>query len=496
MVSKVQINNFLEKIDPPRWVLILLAIVFLLRVPSFFEPYSYGDEMIYLTLGEGIRQGAPLYSGLHDNKPPLLYLMAAVSGNLVNFKNILAFWNLATILLFWKLSKVLFPENTKLRKVATIIFAIFSTLPMLEGNIVNAELFMVGPILVAFLVLLSKKLSPKNLVISGLLFSVAALFKIPAAFELPVIIIYWLIAGGLKKENILKVLKNSVYLTLGFIAPILLTFVWYYLHGAFKEYFIAAFAQNIGYLSSFRPGDTVKPFWIRNAPLLSRFAIILVGIGLLYLKRARLSKNFVFLTTWLLFTLFAVTLSERPYPHYLIQSLAPISFLLAILFTQKNMEQALAIIPLALAFLVPTYYRFYYYHTSSYYLRFLEFATGRISREQYFGRFDSNVNRNYKISEFIASSLPKEEKIFVWGDSPPIYALSKHLPPIKYVAEYHINDFSNENDVAEKLAQSRPKFIVVLSTPPPSIMLLLKESYILVNTIDGAEVWSRLSNGL
>ena len=56
-----------------------------------FEPYYYGDEMIYLALGQGLRQGIPLYLGLHDNKPPLLYLTAAISGNLFLFKVILAF---------------------------------------------------------------------------------------------------------------------------------------------------------------------------------------------------------------------------------------------------------------------------------------------------------------------------------------------------------------------------------------------------------------------
>jgi len=61
--------------------------------------------MIYLALGEGVRQGIPLYLSLHDNKPPLLYLAAAISGNLFIFKVILAFWNIATVYIFWKLIK-------------------------------------------------------------------------------------------------------------------------------------------------------------------------------------------------------------------------------------------------------------------------------------------------------------------------------------------------------------------------------------------------------
>jgi len=101
-------TKILAKLHTPVWLFILLVVVFILRIPSFFEPYSYGDEMIYLTLGEAIRQGVPLYLGVHDNKPPLLYILAAISGRLFWFKAILAIWHLITVFIFWKLSEVLF----------------------------------------------------------------------------------------------------------------------------------------------------------------------------------------------------------------------------------------------------------------------------------------------------------------------------------------------------------------------------------------------------
>src|SRR3989339_1860830 len=96
-------KKLISIIDTPLWLEILFAVLLILRIPSFFEPYYYGDEMIYLTLGEGIRQGTPLYSGLHDNKPPLLYLAAAISGSLVWFKVFLAVASLISIVLFAKI---------------------------------------------------------------------------------------------------------------------------------------------------------------------------------------------------------------------------------------------------------------------------------------------------------------------------------------------------------------------------------------------------------
>ena len=147
----------------PTWLIVILIVVLVFRIPSLFEPYSYGDEMIYLTLGQGVRQQVPLYIGLHDNKPPLLYLTAAIAGNLFWFRAILAFWSLATIAAFWKLADRLYPKNLTLQKVAVVVFAIFTTIPLLEGNVANAEMFMLLPTTLAFYLLLSLRMPTLNL---------------------------------------------------------------------------------------------------------------------------------------------------------------------------------------------------------------------------------------------------------------------------------------------------------------------------------------------
>ena len=41
----------------PWAMLFVFLVVVVLRIPSLFEPYSYGDEGIYLVLGQGLRKG-------------------------------------------------------------------------------------------------------------------------------------------------------------------------------------------------------------------------------------------------------------------------------------------------------------------------------------------------------------------------------------------------------------------------------------------------------
>ena len=487
-----KIGDILHLPDLPGWVLAILVLVLILRIPSFFEPYYYGDEMIYLTLGQGIRHGLLLYRDIFDNKPPLLYLMAAVAGSLFCFKAILAFWNIVTITFFYKLAAKLFTKNTKVQMVSTFLFAVLTTIPLFEGNIVNAELFMIGFSIIAIYILISKGLNFKNLYIAGILFGLGTLFKVPAAFDAPIIVIYWLITNNFKDWG--KVLKNSVILFLGFTTPILISLIFFFLKGALHDYISAAFLQNIGYLSSYRPGDVQKSFLIRNAPLLIRALIVFIGSLILYLSRKKLSKNFILFCVWTLIGLFAVTLSERPYPHYFIQVVAPISFLLGMVFAEKSIEQALTVLPLALSFFVPVYYKFYYYNTANYYSRFVDFAVGKTSKSEYLGLFGSSVNRNYKISDFLVMSSLPDDKVFMWDpDSTSVYSLSRRIPPIKYVADYHVTDYSSMAEVAKELDINSPKFIILTSgNPYPGLNLLIKEKYLLVSQIENANIYSRV----
>ena len=47
-----RIKNLDKLLDQELPLLLLLLLVVLLRIPNFFEPYWYGDEAIYLAVGQ------------------------------------------------------------------------------------------------------------------------------------------------------------------------------------------------------------------------------------------------------------------------------------------------------------------------------------------------------------------------------------------------------------------------------------------------------------
>ena len=81
---KKEVVDFFNK---NRGIIGLSLLYLLLKLPSLFEPYWYGDEGVTITVGMAIKRGLLLYRDVYDNKPPLLYLLASlVDGNLYFLK--------------------------------------------------------------------------------------------------------------------------------------------------------------------------------------------------------------------------------------------------------------------------------------------------------------------------------------------------------------------------------------------------------------------------
>ena len=164
-------------------------------------------------------------------------------------------------------------------------------------------------------------------------------------------------------------------------------------------------------------------------------------------------------------------------------------------FAEQSVEQSLTVIPLALTLFVPVYYKFYHYESLSYYQRFINFGFGKIDKNEYIYSFAPTVKRNYELARFLSSSSTRRDRVFMWDpDSSVVYALSRRLPPVKFVADYHINDFTNKSSVAEEIIKNPPKFIITTSGHHfPELNHLIKERYLLISQIENANIYSRIN---
>lgn len=478
---------------------ILILVVIILRVPSLFEPYWYGDEGIYLAVGEGIRQGLLLYRDIFDHKPPLIYLLAAASGSLFWFKFMLLVWHLTAVVFFWKLAEKLAGQGLAPAKnrgvftvLATAIFVVLTTLPTLEGNIANAELFMAAPTLIA-LYLFFRLEKPKILTLLsvGVLLSFAFLFKVPAVFDTLALLFFWSVGSLWNFKKIGQLVKDVCILGVGFFIPVAISIAYFWSQEALTQYLQAGLSQNISYIANWSipnlgGSGTIKGGLTFRAEILAFVALALVVFKKLF------DKPVLFAIIWLCFTTFAMLLSGRPYPHYIIQAVPALSLVVSTLALGFPKQRFLTVPFLVIFTASLVFYKFYYYPTLTYYQNFLSFVAKHESKEEYFKRFDAGTPTTYKLAKTIVSRSTPQDRLFIWGTKPELYALSRHLPPGRYVTSFHIVDFKGETETMTALRNNPPAFVVALREEPrnlPGFNEFLQNNYLFMEIIDNAEIW-------
>jgi hypothetical protein len=467
----------------------VLFVFFVLRLPSLNEPYWYGDEGIYQVIGRAIDSGRILYKDIWDNKPPLLYLIYAFFyGNLFLVKLASLITGLFTVLAFYILSTKLFKKE-KIVNITTIIFSVLFGLPILEGNIANAENFMILPVILAATLVLSyfEKKQDLKLVFAGFLLSIALITKIVAIFDFTAFSFFLFILNFNSFSKFKKSVKISDFLPflkflLAFLSLFLVCLIYFFSKDAFIDFFSAVFSQNIGYV-----GTQNSLLFPMGALILKSF-ILIFALVFIFVNRRKISSSTLFIYVWFAFSLYNAFFSQRPYTHYLLVVLPVFSLLTGFLFLKT--KKKLAGVFVILVVLAAVLHFKVYPKILGYYQNYIEFTYGNLSAENYENFFDPSTPLNYEIAQFIDLNTKPSETVFLWSDDPQIYALSNKLPVGKYIVAYHITFYKNaENLTRERIEKVNPKYIIQ-NTSTPLIDDILT-NYTLRYQMKGVKIYER-----
>lgn len=464
-------------------LLALTFAFFLLRLPSLVEPYWYGDEGVYQTIGIALRQGRELYSGIWDNKPPLLYVLYALfNGDQFSLRFVSLLFGIGSLIAFFFLAKNLLVKRQAVY-AATAAFALLFSLPFTEANIANAENFMLLPILLAALFVTNvsdkNRIFPKILhnryqvlLSAGLFIGIAFLFKIVAFFDFAAFFLFLVLIQIHKKPltpipshyktYMLQTVKATIPFVGGFIFPILLTTLYFSLSGGLEAFLQAMVFENIGYVN-YR-----NEFLIPHGLLLLKFGLLAVFLSLLFVYRRSLPLSAHFILIWTAFSLFNAYFSHRPYTHYILVTLPSISLLLGLSIAYFKKPYTIPLLFLLVFFILNHQFKLTdtgkYKKTGEYYQNFFAFIGGQKNMTEYQRFFDSDVPRDYDVARYLKSQPDKDQGVFIWGNSAQIYALSGTLPPGRYTVAYHIA-YGNEkakHELQGVLDKEKPQFIVIM----------------------------------
>jgi hypothetical protein len=482
----MRILRSLESSKQFLFLMLTAFLFFILRLPSLFEPLWYGDEGIYQVVGNSINHGRLLYSQIFDNKPPFLYwLYAILQSDQFSVRLASLIFGLLSIGIFFLLSKKLFKDskNNNIAYLTTFIFTLLFGLPAIEGNIANAENFMLLPIIAsAFLIV-----SQRKFIIAGLLLGIAFLFKIVAVFDLSAFLIFCFILN-LNSLNISSLKKEIKLLPIvaGFFLPIILVSLFFVFNNTFVDFAKATFISNISYVSY---GNKIG-----SLPILLFIKLALLGIFLLYIftKRKNINHSSLFISIWFAFSLFNAFFSQRPYTHYLLVLIPSLSLMIGLILFDKKYQKIITITFLVtLLIIVKGFGTPSFNKIINYYQNFISYMMGKKTMVSYQGFFDHRTPIDYEIARFIRSKLAINDTVFIWGNNAQLYELLGVVAPTKYVVAYHILNYKDGFISTQTgLSAMKPKFIVIMPNEKPIPFALT--NYSTKINIDNVIIYERI----
>lgn len=492
-----KVDQFLDKRTP---IILLCFIIIFLRLPNFFEPYWYGDEAIYLTLGNALREGGKLYTSIIDHKTPIIYYLAMTTSQL-HFRILNLAWMIGTTILFFNFAKKLFKKEY-IAFFTSLLMVLLTTLPWLEGHIPNGEMFVMGFVMAGAMLFSKtsifenffgkeikiKKINFKEifyLLSSGALISLGILTKVPGLLDLGAfLVIFWLIlASQFFSEKITSkklgqtftyLLGRGLIFAAGVAVPIALSILYFVLKGQGQDYLDYGLLYNIRYSQSWSQ-DFGSNFLNFSFSLVGKTLYLFAFVILITLNSNEISKRFQFISIWTALAFFAVLLSSRPYPHYFIQMVPPFALLvteIALSIGQirkgskkKKLENAKVLVT-GLAFVtlvayVMLVFNFRPYSVKEYYSKFNKYALGKISREEYENSFDWLVRDNREVAKLIKEMGIK--KMFIWGTNPMLYAQTRTVPTSRFTVSFHIKDFDDYDRTFAQIEAEEPKLIIIMN---------------------------------
>lgn len=488
-------------------LIILLFFVIVLRIPNLFEPYWYGDETIYLTIGNALRNGLVLYRDIVDHKTPIIYLLAMVP-SLFWFKSLLLGFSIISSAQVFLVAKSIFGTTRKAFAVG-VVFAAATCLPVFEGNIANGELFVMGFITTALWIFSQTSLwkmlhqaknalhnEPIKFFLLGSMLGLAILTKVPAVLDYGfyAAVILFALLQKLSKNQLKVLVKNLLFTGAGIAAPILISIFYFSSQHALDAYLQYGLLYNLHYSKSIAP-----PF---NSPLLQflfgfsgKSLLLLLIFGSIALFRSHQKHSLVHaFFFWFFCTLFAALLSSRPYPHYWLQTMLPLSFLAGYaIFGLAHQKLLFGFSILALS-IVLLLFKVSGYPTIRYYQRFILYASKQLTKEQYMQEFDPIMLDTYRLSEHIQSSSAKTDRLFVWGTNPALYALSRRIPAGRFIVSFHIKDFHSYDETLSALKNNFPEIIVVIANEDrfEALNIFLTQRYLPTDSFGNMQVFHKL----
>jgi hypothetical protein len=433
--------------DPIRSIItlpnILLALMVTLLAVMVLSPANPGiavpgrDYGIFSYIGQQITLGKLPYQDAWDHKPPAIFYIDAF-GLWLGHGFRWGIWGmefLALALSIW-LSYYLLKKNwgifPALFGTAAWLFGLSITLE--GGN--RTEEFPLPLHFLTILIFLELIKNPRNRIcgfILGLTFSISFLFRANNAMvEVALIAALFLIWFFQRQFRI--VLEQAIFIGIGVLLPILITCVYFWSQGIFKEMFDGSITYNLLYSGTKFSNESTLRSGIKNLGVLAWIGIIgylLIVLQSLKQWRAgeKISPLYLFILLGCPFAVAVTDPAKRTYPHYFINWLPYIALLTGIvIYTVQNifrLDRFLNVVPESITLSGALIIALAVFGLTGLALKNRDAFVNLIRR--------TSVERNSVVSVYARENTRPEEQVLFWGGFPGENFMAHRSSPSPYI---------------------------------------------------------------
>jgi len=403
---------------------LLALLYFALRANLFAIPLDR-DEGMFGYAGWSILHGGVPYRDFFDIKPPGVFYLNALGLALfpatpTGVHAFLQLYNFLTVIALFFVGKDLLGSRSAGYWTA-FVYAVFSSLPTLQGSTASTELFMALPL--SLCVLATQRGATESRLcasaLGGVMGALAFWIKATAASMVLFTFAFWsavllrsAIASGESRRGVAK--QVAAWLA-GFVGVAALAAGYFAWHGAFDEFVYWSFVESFAYSQDRSLGANLPYLGFRLSAIFGGSWLVAIagaiGIAALAAKRSRAA---LFAIGLLLFSLVAV-LPGFAYRHYFAQ-LAPAVALVGGLGIQRCLAfierrgprlAASALAIAAIACQPPIAHPDYYY----------KLGPDDLARKSYgWNPFPESL----EVAEFIRARTAETDRVLVFGSEPQI----------------------------------------------------------------------------
>src|SRR6266853_4985138 len=483
-----------------RWFIAISSAFVLLRIPSFVEPTWYSDAGTYADIGWALNHGARLYVDVWDNKPPGIYWLSAL---LTGHAQIAIAMPLASTLFVGAAPVCVASIARKVGgagagTIAALSYVVVASLPSLDGDLFNAELFGATFVAAAIAIVLHSS-RPRWLIVAGALAALALLFKGVFAADLVVVMG---IAAIVAIPRTRTAITNSGVVLAGWSIVAAAAALVLFEQGALGAAIAVVARSDVGYVAAYGSEGFAG---ISGAMLTAARVLIPAGAGaavaVAFVVRRRLAA--AALAWWLGWDVASSMVSGRGFPHYVQQAEPAICVALAVAASalwRRHRHQRLfagatvaaAIIGCLVVLWVPAAELSLAHGRGLPGLKVDSVATSLLpayfvdgyhrlldpSAAPAFDRlFPANLTlQRTAVGEIDSHSAPGD-RVYVWGWIPWIYTLSSRTPAGRFVAldsAYYVEPSAQGTLLHDLEAHPPPVVIVETRTTPGALLDFLR----------------------